>query len=144
MAPGAVGRPFEQFSAAADAVARARPEVDLATARAVFPEAAPLLYDGLVLDDLDGVVPPTPAGAGRPALGERLVVLVPRPCGGEHLLAPGAARLSPRSRDAALPAEPVRPSRVGLVDTHDEEAALPGRRPTRTSGPVEADHSSES
>jgi hypothetical protein len=34
-------------------VARARPEVDVDLAREVFAEAATLLHDGLVLDDLD-------------------------------------------------------------------------------------------
>jgi hypothetical protein len=52
MPPG-VGPPFDQFLAAAEAVARARPEVDLALAREVFHEAATLLHDGLALDGLD-------------------------------------------------------------------------------------------
>jgi hypothetical protein len=48
------GPPFvDRFLAAADAVARARPEVDLGTAREVMSEAATLLHDGLALDGLD-------------------------------------------------------------------------------------------
>ncbi|GAB3195712.1 hypothetical protein GCM10027261_16670 [Geodermatophilus arenarius] len=43
----------DRFLATAEAVARARPEVDAGTAREVFLEAATLLHDGLVLDDLD-------------------------------------------------------------------------------------------
>ena len=43
----------DRFLAAAEAVARARPEVDLDTAREVYREAATLLHDGLVLDGLD-------------------------------------------------------------------------------------------
>ncbi len=51
----AIDPPFlEDFLAAAEAVARARPEVDLDAAREVFTEAATLLYNGLVLDELDG------------------------------------------------------------------------------------------
>jgi len=46
--------PFDQFLATAEAVARARPEVDPETAREVFHEAATLLHDGLALDGLDG------------------------------------------------------------------------------------------
>lgn len=42
-----------EFLAAADAVAEARPEVDLDAAREVFTEAATLLYNGLILDELD-------------------------------------------------------------------------------------------
>src|SRR5215213_10838711 len=53
MPPGAVGPPFDQLMATAEAVARARPEVDLEMAREVFLEAATLLHDGLVLDGLD-------------------------------------------------------------------------------------------
>ena len=46
--------PFvDEFLATAEAVAQARPEVDLEMAREVFLEAATLLYDGLVLDELD-------------------------------------------------------------------------------------------
>jgi hypothetical protein len=45
--------PFDQFMATAEAVAEARPEVDLEMAREVFSEAATLLHNGLVLDDLD-------------------------------------------------------------------------------------------
>jgi hypothetical protein len=46
--------PFDQFLAAAEAVAQARPEVDLEMAREVFGEAATLLHNGLALDGLDG------------------------------------------------------------------------------------------
>ncbi|NEK56564.1 hypothetical protein GCU56_01570 [Geodermatophilus sabuli] len=53
MPPSSAGPPFEQFLAAAEAVARARPEVDLEMAREVFREAATLLHDGLALDGLD-------------------------------------------------------------------------------------------
>jgi hypothetical protein len=46
--------PFvDQFLAAAEAVAEARPEVDLEMAREVFLEAATLLHNGLALDGLD-------------------------------------------------------------------------------------------
>ena len=45
--------PFDQFLATAEAVARARPEVDPEMAREVFLEAATLLYNGLALDGLD-------------------------------------------------------------------------------------------
>jgi hypothetical protein len=54
MPPSTVGRPFDQFLATAEAVAQARPEVDLETAREVFLEAATLLHNGLALDGLDG------------------------------------------------------------------------------------------
>jgi hypothetical protein len=48
------GPPFvDQFLATAEAVARARPEVDLEMAREVFQEAATLLQNGLALDGLD-------------------------------------------------------------------------------------------
>jgi hypothetical protein len=54
MPPDTVGPPFQdQFLATAEAVAKARPEVDLEMAREVFLEAATLLHNGLVLDDLD-------------------------------------------------------------------------------------------
>jgi hypothetical protein len=53
MPPRSVGPPFDQFLATAEAVARARPEVDLGMAREVFQEAATLLHDGLALDGLD-------------------------------------------------------------------------------------------
>jgi hypothetical protein len=53
MPPSSVGPPFDQFLATADAVARSRPEVDLAMAREVFQEVATLLYNGLALDGLD-------------------------------------------------------------------------------------------
>src|SRR3954453_12249769 len=54
MPPTAVGPPFDQFLATAEAVAQARPEVDLEMAREVFLEAATLLYNDLALDGLDG------------------------------------------------------------------------------------------
>jgi hypothetical protein len=53
MPESTVGPPFDQFLATAEAVAQARPEVDLEMAREVFHEAATLLHNGLVLDDLD-------------------------------------------------------------------------------------------
>jgi hypothetical protein len=53
MPPGTVGPPFDQFLATAEAVAQARPEVDLAMAREVFLEVATLLHNGLALDGLD-------------------------------------------------------------------------------------------
>ena len=53
MPPGSVGPPFDQLLATAEAVAQARPEVDLAMAREVFHEAATLLHNGLALDGLD-------------------------------------------------------------------------------------------
>ena len=53
MPPNTVGPPFEQFLATAEAVALARPEVDLDLAREVFHEAATLLHNGLALDGLD-------------------------------------------------------------------------------------------
>ena len=52
MPPSTGGPPFDQFLAAAEAVAQARPEVDLEMAREVFREAATLLHDGLALDGL--------------------------------------------------------------------------------------------
>jgi hypothetical protein len=48
-----VGPPFDQFLATAEAVAQARPEVDLEMAREVFHEVATLLHNGLALDGLD-------------------------------------------------------------------------------------------
>ena len=48
-----VDPPFDQFLATAEAVAKARHEVDLEMAREVFLEAATLLHNGLALDDLD-------------------------------------------------------------------------------------------
>jgi hypothetical protein len=45
--------PFDQFLATAEAVAQARPEVDLEMAREVFQEAATLFHNGLALDGLD-------------------------------------------------------------------------------------------
>ena len=53
MPTGTEGPPFDQFLATAEAVARARPEVDLELAREVFREAATLLHNGLALDGLD-------------------------------------------------------------------------------------------
>ncbi|MGY1802374.1 hypothetical protein ACI78T_03735 [Blastococcus sp. SYSU D00922] len=53
MPPPSAGPPTAPFLAAAEAAARARPEVDLETAREVMREAARLLHDGLALDDLD-------------------------------------------------------------------------------------------
>jgi hypothetical protein len=54
MPSGTVEPPFvDQFLATAEAVARERPEVDLEMAREVFLEAATMLHNGLVLDDLD-------------------------------------------------------------------------------------------
>lgn len=53
MSPGVVEPPFDLFLATADAVAAARPEVDLEMAREVFREAATLLDNGLALDGLD-------------------------------------------------------------------------------------------
>jgi hypothetical protein len=54
MPPCTVGPPFDQFLATAEAVAQARPEVDLDMAREVFLEVATLLHNGLALDGLDG------------------------------------------------------------------------------------------
>jgi hypothetical protein len=53
MPPSTVGPPFDQFLVTAEAVARARPEVDLEMAREVFLEVATMLHNGLALDDLD-------------------------------------------------------------------------------------------
>jgi hypothetical protein len=53
MPPSTIGRPFDRFLATAEAVAQARPEVDLEMAREVFLEVATLLYNGLALDGLD-------------------------------------------------------------------------------------------
>ena len=53
MSPETVKPPFDQLLAAAEEVARARPEVDLEMAREVFLEAATLLDNGLALDGLD-------------------------------------------------------------------------------------------
>jgi hypothetical protein len=53
MSSSTVGPPFDQFLATAEAVAKARPEVDLEMAREVFHEAATLLHNGLALDGLD-------------------------------------------------------------------------------------------
>ena len=53
MPPSTVEPPFDQFLATAEAVAQARPEMDLDMAREVFHEAATLLHNGLALDGLD-------------------------------------------------------------------------------------------
>ena len=53
MLPSPVGPPFDQFLATAEAVAQARPTVDLEMAREVFLEVATLLHNGLALDGLD-------------------------------------------------------------------------------------------
>ena len=53
MPPSTVDPPFDQFLATAEAVAQARPEVDVEIAREVFHEAATLLHNGLALDGLD-------------------------------------------------------------------------------------------
>lgn len=53
MPPSEPGPAYEQFMAAADAVAHARPDVDLEMAREVFHEAATLLHNSLALDGLD-------------------------------------------------------------------------------------------
>jgi hypothetical protein len=53
MPAGPADPPFDQFLATAEAVAQARPEVDLEMAREVFLEAATLLHNGLALDGLD-------------------------------------------------------------------------------------------
>jgi hypothetical protein len=53
MPPDSVRPPYDQFLATAEAVAKARPEVDLEMAREVFQEAATLLDNGLALDGLD-------------------------------------------------------------------------------------------
>ena len=45
--------PLDEFLAAADVVARSRPEVDLELAREVLAEAATLIHNGLALDGLD-------------------------------------------------------------------------------------------
>lgn len=53
MPPSAHGPAFDPFTAAAEAVADARPDVDRVLAREVLQEAATLLHDGLALDGLD-------------------------------------------------------------------------------------------
>ena len=52
MPPSSAGPPLAQFLATAEAVARARPEVDVEMAREVFREAATLLDNGLAFDGL--------------------------------------------------------------------------------------------
>ncbi len=44
--------PYDQFLAAAEVAAAARPEVDPEMIREVFMEVVTMLHDGLVLDDL--------------------------------------------------------------------------------------------
>jgi hypothetical protein len=53
MSSGTVEPPFDQFLVTAEAVARARPEVDVELTREVFHEVATRLYNGLALDGLD-------------------------------------------------------------------------------------------
>ena len=53
MPAAAVKPPFDQFLATAEAVAQARPEVDLEMAREVFLEVATVLDNSLALDGLD-------------------------------------------------------------------------------------------
>lgn len=53
MSPAPTGPPFDRFLATAERVAQQRPEVDLDLARELFSEVATLLYNGLVLDELD-------------------------------------------------------------------------------------------
>ncbi|MGY1733678.1 hypothetical protein ACI798_19395 [Geodermatophilus sp. SYSU D01045] len=53
MPPDIAGALRDRFLATAEEVARARPGVDAEQAREVLVEAATLLHDGLVLDDLD-------------------------------------------------------------------------------------------
>ncbi|MFN8191613.1 MAG: hypothetical protein U0R78_14455 [Nocardioidaceae bacterium] len=53
MDPRYVGTPFDEFLAAADAVADQRPEVDREIARELMFEAATMLYNGLAMDGLD-------------------------------------------------------------------------------------------
>jgi len=53
MAHQAFDPPYDQLLATAERVARERPDVDPDLALEVFEEAATLLHNGLVLDDLD-------------------------------------------------------------------------------------------
>ena len=53
MAHTGVEPPFDQFLATAEAVARARPEVEPEMVREVFAEVATVLHNGLALDGLD-------------------------------------------------------------------------------------------
>jgi hypothetical protein len=53
MPPNSIDPPFDRLLATAEAVAKARPEVDPEMARDVFQEAATLLHNGLALDGLD-------------------------------------------------------------------------------------------
>ena len=53
MPSSASGPVYDEFMKAAEAVALARPEVDLEMAREVFQETATLLHDGLARDGLD-------------------------------------------------------------------------------------------
>lgn len=61
--------PYDQLMTVAETVADARPDVDRDLAREVFEEAATLLHNGLVLDDLDD----HDAAAMVAGLGEDLV-----------------------------------------------------------------------
>ena len=54
MTSSIVDPPYDRFMETAEAVASARPEVDVDLAREVFLEAATLLHNGLALDGLDG------------------------------------------------------------------------------------------
>ena len=53
MSHGPAGPLLAPFLAAAEGVARARPEVDLEIARELLEEAATMLHNGLALDGLD-------------------------------------------------------------------------------------------
>ena len=53
MSTSTQGPAFDRFMATAEAVAQARPEVDPEMIHEIFVEAATLLHNGLVLDDLD-------------------------------------------------------------------------------------------
>jgi hypothetical protein len=53
MPPSSAGPALDSFMATAEAVAQARPEVDLELARELFHEAAILLHNGLAFDGLD-------------------------------------------------------------------------------------------
>jgi hypothetical protein len=53
MTTAGIHPPYDRFLETADAVAAARPEVDLEIAREIFTEVATTLYNGLALDGLD-------------------------------------------------------------------------------------------
>jgi len=53
MSHSALDPPFDQFMATAEAVARARPEVDVEMVREIFLEVATMLDNSLALDGLD-------------------------------------------------------------------------------------------